>query len=174
MRGQAHVVFRDIQTSTQAMRALQGFELFDKEMVSKSRVCRVRWLILLSRSLRMVKANLKLFLNYEAHSNPPLLRLQPRERLSCRNPFSAPHLVRYLRSLSRTASIDLKGLLKPPPMARREPAKRRKNLTRMRFPWKKMRTTHQWKRMTMIESSTIPNSSEPRAHLTDVNILFDV
>ena len=34
MRGQAHVVFRDIQTSTQAMRSLQGFDLFGKEMVS--------------------------------------------------------------------------------------------------------------------------------------------
>ena len=33
MRGQAHVVYKDIQTSTQAMRALQGFELFGKEMV---------------------------------------------------------------------------------------------------------------------------------------------
>ncbi|KIW98679.1 uncharacterized protein Z519_00340 [Cladophialophora bantiana CBS 173.52] len=33
MRGQAHVVFRDIQTSTQAMRALQGFDFFGKEMV---------------------------------------------------------------------------------------------------------------------------------------------
>jgi RNA recognition motif-containing protein len=33
MRGQAHVCFRDIQTSTQAMRALQGFDLFGKEMV---------------------------------------------------------------------------------------------------------------------------------------------
>ncbi|EFW14533.1 U2 snRNP complex subunit msl1 [Coccidioides posadasii str. Silveira] len=32
MRGQAHVVFRDIQTSTQAMRALQGFNFFGKEM----------------------------------------------------------------------------------------------------------------------------------------------
>lgn len=32
MRGQAHVVFRDIQTSTQAMRTLQGFEMFDKKM----------------------------------------------------------------------------------------------------------------------------------------------
>lgn len=32
MRGQAHVVFRDVQTSTQAMRALQGFEIFDKKM----------------------------------------------------------------------------------------------------------------------------------------------
>lgn len=34
MRGQAHIVFRDIQTSTQAMRALQGFDFFGKEMVS--------------------------------------------------------------------------------------------------------------------------------------------
>ncbi|KAJ9621108.1 uncharacterized protein PV06_05609 [Exophiala oligosperma] len=33
MRGQAHVVYRDIQTSTQAMRALQGFDFFGKEMV---------------------------------------------------------------------------------------------------------------------------------------------
>jgi len=32
MRGQAHVVFRDIQTATQAMRALQGFEFFGFEM----------------------------------------------------------------------------------------------------------------------------------------------
>ncbi|KAK2750261.1 U2 snRNP complex subunit msl1 [Onygenales sp. PD_40] len=32
MRGQAHVVFKDIQASTQAMRALQGFEFFGKEM----------------------------------------------------------------------------------------------------------------------------------------------
>ena len=33
MRGQAHIVFRDIQTSTQAMRALQSFDFFGKEMV---------------------------------------------------------------------------------------------------------------------------------------------
>lgn len=42
MRGQAHVVFRDVQTSTQAMRALQGFELFDKEMVRESPTYRER------------------------------------------------------------------------------------------------------------------------------------
>lgn len=33
MRGQAHVVFRDIETATQAMRATQGMEFFGKEMV---------------------------------------------------------------------------------------------------------------------------------------------
>lgn len=34
MRGQAHVVFRDVQASTQALRALQGFDLLGKEMVN--------------------------------------------------------------------------------------------------------------------------------------------
>jgi RNA recognition motif-containing protein len=33
MRGQAHVVFKDVQASTQAMRSLQGFDFFGKEMV---------------------------------------------------------------------------------------------------------------------------------------------
>ncbi|EAW11138.1 U2 snRNP complex subunit MSL1 [Aspergillus clavatus NRRL 1] len=32
MRGQAHIVFKDVQASTQAMRALQGFDFFGKEM----------------------------------------------------------------------------------------------------------------------------------------------
>ena len=33
MRGQAHVVFRDVVTATTAMRALQNFMFLDKEMV---------------------------------------------------------------------------------------------------------------------------------------------
>lgn len=33
MRGQAHVVFRDVATATIAMRALQNFTFLDKEMV---------------------------------------------------------------------------------------------------------------------------------------------
>ncbi|CAP74273.1 U2 snRNP complex subunit msl1 [Penicillium rubens] len=32
MRGQAHIVFKDVQASTQALRALQGFEFFGKQM----------------------------------------------------------------------------------------------------------------------------------------------
>ncbi|PYH94427.1 RNA binding domain protein [Aspergillus ellipticus CBS 707.79] len=32
MRGQAHIVFKDVQASTQAMRALQGVEFFGKQM----------------------------------------------------------------------------------------------------------------------------------------------
>ncbi|KAF2684987.1 RNA-binding domain-containing protein [Lentithecium fluviatile CBS 122367] len=32
MRGQAHVVFRDVDAATQAMRALEGFTFFGKEM----------------------------------------------------------------------------------------------------------------------------------------------
>ena len=34
MRGQAHIVFRDIETATQAMRATQGMEFFGQEIVS--------------------------------------------------------------------------------------------------------------------------------------------
>jgi len=33
MRGQAHIVFRDIQTATQALRSLNGFEFFGFKMV---------------------------------------------------------------------------------------------------------------------------------------------
>lgn len=33
MRGQAHIVYRDIQTATQAMRALDGFNFLGFEMV---------------------------------------------------------------------------------------------------------------------------------------------
>ncbi|CAK4029576.1 RNA-binding domain-containing [Lecanosticta acicola] len=32
MRGQAHILFRDVQSATQAMRGCQGFEFFGKEM----------------------------------------------------------------------------------------------------------------------------------------------
>ncbi|KAL3470667.1 hypothetical protein BJX99DRAFT_264007 [Aspergillus californicus] len=32
MRGQAHIVFKDVQASTQAMRALQGFDFFGKQI----------------------------------------------------------------------------------------------------------------------------------------------
>lgn len=34
MRGQAHIVFRDVQTATQAMRALDGFNFLGHEIVS--------------------------------------------------------------------------------------------------------------------------------------------
>lgn len=41
MRGQAFIVFRDIQTSSQAMRALQGFDFFGGEMA-----CHLKYLYL--------------------------------------------------------------------------------------------------------------------------------
>jgi RNA recognition motif-containing protein len=33
MRGQAHIVFRDINAATQAMRSLDGFQFLGKELV---------------------------------------------------------------------------------------------------------------------------------------------
>jgi len=46
MRGQAHIVFRDTQASSQAMRALQDFEFFGKRMVRGRTLCRLVELIL--------------------------------------------------------------------------------------------------------------------------------
>lgn len=34
MRGQAHIVFRDVQTATQAMRSLDGQEMLGRKLVS--------------------------------------------------------------------------------------------------------------------------------------------
>ncbi len=36
MRGQAHIVYRDIQTASMAMRELQGFDFYGDEIVSKN------------------------------------------------------------------------------------------------------------------------------------------
>jgi hypothetical protein len=33
MRGQAHIVYRDVQTATQAMRSLDGSEFFGHQLV---------------------------------------------------------------------------------------------------------------------------------------------
>ena len=40
MRGQAHIVFRDIQAATQAMRTLEGEEFLGRAMVSGQRPVR--------------------------------------------------------------------------------------------------------------------------------------
>ena len=42
MRGQAHIVYKDVQTATQAMRSLDGFEFFGRPMVSISVSCPTR------------------------------------------------------------------------------------------------------------------------------------
>lgn len=48
MRGQAHIVFRDVDTSTQAMRSLDGFEFFGKKMVNSGpQTLYITWLIVL-------------------------------------------------------------------------------------------------------------------------------
>lgn len=36
MRGQAFVIFKEIQSSTNALRSMQGFPFYDKPMVSSS------------------------------------------------------------------------------------------------------------------------------------------
>ena len=36
MRGQAHVLFKDVQTASQALRQCQGFDFFGKDMVCQA------------------------------------------------------------------------------------------------------------------------------------------
>lgn len=43
MRGQAHIVYRDIQTATQAMRALDGFEFLGEKIVRSPFVIRIQF-----------------------------------------------------------------------------------------------------------------------------------
>lgn len=38
MRGQAHIAYRDIQTATQAMRALDGFDFLGEKLVCPPRI----------------------------------------------------------------------------------------------------------------------------------------
>ena len=45
MRGQAFVIFKDINSGTNALRSMQGFPFYDKPMVSTSYEVRVaQWL----------------------------------------------------------------------------------------------------------------------------------
>ena len=43
MRGQAFVVFREVRSATEAMRAMQGFPFYDKAMVSTLQKCFEIW-----------------------------------------------------------------------------------------------------------------------------------
>ena len=43
MRGQAFIVFRDLQSATAALRALDGFEFYEKPLVCESRAHSMSW-----------------------------------------------------------------------------------------------------------------------------------
>lgn len=79
MRGQAHVLFRDVQSATQAMRHLNGFEFFGREMVSTTsslqllRMNRRTMLIYCCRKYPMRKAALTPSQSSQAHLLIPSL-----------------------------------------------------------------------------------------------------
>ena len=95
MRGQAHVLFRDAQASTQAMRALQGHEFFGKDMVSvfhsSNRDAAADWLI--HRSYNTQGASRTLWPSSTAHTSNPKPRQNPRRRLPCSNRYLQARLV---------------------------------------------------------------------------------
>lgn len=43
MRGQAHVLFRDVNAATQAMRSCQGFDFFGRQMVSGAQMLQAEY-----------------------------------------------------------------------------------------------------------------------------------
>jgi RNA recognition motif-containing protein len=94
MRGQAHIVFKDVQASTQALRALQGFDFFGKQMVRHS----IRWfgtfqLTIDSRKLSMRKARPMFSPSFAVHMS---LLSQSNQLFppTCKSPFSVDPLVR--------------------------------------------------------------------------------
>lgn len=88
MRGQAHVVFREAQTSTQAMRALQDFEFFGKEMVGiASGVLERKEVLTRGRKLHMEREG-RTFL----HDSREFTRRQRQRQLHYRRPRSFKRL----------------------------------------------------------------------------------
>jgi RNA recognition motif-containing protein len=74
MRGQAHILFRDVSSSTQAMRSLQGFEFFGKEMVCSLSAlpCILTSLTITFRKSHMQQQSLTPSQNLTAPTSSPL------------------------------------------------------------------------------------------------------
>lgn len=153
MRGQAHIVFRDIQTSTQAMRALQGFDFFGKEMVCIDTSPRPEHQPLIwRRKSCMAKVNHTLLPNFAAPSKCPAQQQKRQQRPICRNLFSMHHREAFLRSPWRFPRTNLQS--QKHHMAPKDPETRRKKRTiKARHRWRRTRAVmHLWKRLqTRIE-----------------------
>lgn len=130
MRGQAHIVFKDVQASTQAMRALQGFEFFGKEMVG----CKFHEITMLPHA--NVTANRKLFMARELRTSladsvvhtlrPPQEPDLAEFRLIFRNPSSVAHRAQSLHD--RPKSME----------SRTEPRELgRRKVTKKKLQWRK-------------------------------------
>lgn len=106
MRGQAHIVFKDVQASTQALRALQGFEFFGKQMVCNlcpSVVAKPPLIQLMPRKLFTAKDHRMSFPNFAAHTLRQL---------------KLPQLQSQLISKSLSSVLPrAHSLLDPPPMS---------------------------------------------------------
>lgn len=155
MRGQAHVVFKDVQASTQAMRALQGFDFFGKEMVRE---------ILLHSNLLYLSTHW----GFRELSMPRALRMSSRDS-------AAPIVYQYKgpgRALVRPPtfrdrfSVDVRLQQNCHP-DREVPMVRRRQLTVSNVPGRKeaMRKKHQWTKRVMCQW---------RLHRMRINLLWPI
>ena len=71
MRGQAHIVFRDVQASTRAMRSLQGFDFFGKQMVSARMRANCSLGLSFAQKIQYAKGRSNVFSRLEGVYKPP-------------------------------------------------------------------------------------------------------
>lgn len=100
MRGQAHIVYRDIQTATQAMRSLDGFEFFGFPLVRQYLLSTRSRLTLGTRKYHMPSPSPTSSLSLTEPSNclKPLLPPMSKSQTSNRA-YSTPHYQAKLRLL---------------------------------------------------------------------------
>ena len=89
MRGQAHIVFRDIATSTQAMRALQGFDFYGKEMVRDS-LASLELCAQLRQKIQYAKGRSSVFQKLEGVYRPPNAAVETVAHDARQSLFNAP------------------------------------------------------------------------------------
>ncbi|OQO07588.1 hypothetical protein B0A48_07285 [Cryoendolithus antarcticus] len=104
MRGQAHVLFRDVHAATQAMRACQGLDFFGNEMASA-----------LGQTITYAKSKSKTLAKMTGQYDPPLQSGEPTVAETPANAIPAPPGLEAANTAPAAASIPPPGTGGPPP-----------------------------------------------------------
>lgn len=146
MRGQAHIVFRDVQSATQAMRSLEGQAFLGRDLVSGTFAWWWNQSNSFARKYNMRSPSPTLWPNSTALSRSPMSQVPPTSsRLNCNRASSTlPLLVQrrhrrpalvFLRSLQRAQTTSWKTPIHQVAEDRSEPVTMR-IVIRM-LPWRR-------------------------------------
>lgn len=163
MRGQAHIVFRDIQAATQAMRSLDGQTFLGRPMVRippALHALLTTWRLTLFRKSNTPSPNHILWPSSTARSRfqprHPVLPLWNRPNYS-RASSTHRYLERPPRNLRPQLPAKLRIMRKMKIAVRRERATRRKRRARRMWPWRRTAMTNDLRLLT-----TRPSPSRTR------------